>query len=324
MRSSVETRQVPLGNLFFKILGVLIMAPLVGPWLRYVRPYVPDDATLVVLFHLAFNAVMALVCIGFTQPIAGLVERLMPREQANPTDTRPRHLDSSALATPSLAISCAAREALHQADVVETMLQGIHTVIRTADLKLSQDLRKLDDTVDSLYSDIKYYMTKISREALDEKEGRRWTDIMGFTINMEQVGDIIERVLIDIEDKKIKRGLKFSEAGMEEINDLHARLIDNLRLAMSVFLNDNVRDAKRLLEEKTRFRELERDYAAAHLVRLQDRSVASMETSSLHIDLISDFKRINSLLCSVAYPILEQNNALAPSRLRSSSGSKTA
>ena len=324
MRSSVETRQVPLGNLLFKMAGVVIMAPLVGPWLRYVRPYVPDDATLVVLFHLAFNAVMAVACIAFTKPIATLVERLLPPEQVSPTDTRPRHLDNSALATPSLAISCAAREALHQADVVETMLQGIHTVIRTADLKLSQDLRKLDDTVDGLYSDIKYYMTKISREALDEKEGRRWTDIMGFTINMEQVGDIIERVLIDIEDKKIKRGLKFSEAGMEEINDLHARLIDNLRLAMSVFLNDNVRDAKKLLEEKTRFRELERDYAAAHLVRLQDRSVASMETSSLHIDLISDFKRINSLLCSVAYPILEQNNALAPSRLRSSSSGKAA
>ena len=324
MRSSVETRQVPLGNLLFKMAGVVIMAPLVGPWLRYVRPYVPDDATLVVLFHLAFNAVMAVACIAFTKPIATLVERLLPPEQVSPTDTRPRHLDNSALATPSLAISCAAREALHQADVVETMLQGIHTVIRTADLKLSQDLRKLDDTVDGLYSDIKYYMTKISREALDEKEGRRWTDIMGFTINMEQVGDIIERVLIDIEDKKIKRGLKFSEAGMEEINDLHARLIENLRLAMSVFLNDNVRDAKRLMEEKTRFRELERDYAAAHLVRLQDRSVASMETSSLHIDLISDFKRINSLLCSVAYPILEQNNALAPSRLRSSSNSNAA
>jgi len=320
MRSSVETRQVPLGNLIFKFVGVIVMAPLATPWLLYARPHIPSDAALVVLYHLVFNVVMALVCIAFTKPVASLVERLLPREQANPTDTRPRHLDNSALATPSLAISCAAREALHLADVVETMLQGIHTVIRTADLKLSQDLRKLDDTVDGLYSDIKYYMTKISREALDEREGRRWADIMGFTINMEQVGDIIERILIDIEDKKIKRGLKFSEAGMEEINDLHARLLDNLRLAMSVFLNDNVRDAKKLLEEKTRFRELERDYAAAHLVRLQDRSVASMETSSLHIDLISDFKRINSLLCSVAYSVLEHSNALTPKRPHSGSG----
>ena len=198
VRSNVATRQVPLGNLMFKIAGVLLMAPLVGPWLRYVQPHVANDVALVVLFHLAFNTVMGLVCIGFTKPVARLVARLLPVEVANPTDTRPRHLDPSALATPSLAISCAAREALHQADIVETMLQGIHTVIRTDDLKLSQDLRRLDDQVDGLYSAIKYYMTKISRAALDEHEGRRWADIIGFTINMEQIADIIERVLIDI------------------------------------------------------------------------------------------------------------------------------
>ncbi len=44
-------------------------------------------------------------------------------------------------------------------------------------------------------------------------------------------------------------------------------------------------------------------YSATHLDRLSDNTVQSIETSSLHIDLISDLKRINSLLCSVAYPI---------------------
>ena len=133
---------------------------------------------------------------------------------------------------------------------------------------------------------------------------------------MEQIGDIIERVLIDIEDKKIKRGFRFSEAGMQEITELHGRLVDNLRLAMSVFLNGDVRDARRLLEEKVRFRDLERSYAAAHLARLSDRTVPSIETSSLHIDLLSELKRINSLLCSMAYPILEPTGTLAPSRLQ--------
>jgi len=258
---------------------------------------------------------VAVVFIGLTQTVAGWVDKLMPRNTASPLD-RPNHLDPSALSTPSLAISCAAREAMHQADVVETMLRGVLTVIKTNDLKLAEELRKMDDTVDNLYSSIKYYLTKLSRQQLSEEEGRRWTDIISFTINMEQIGDIVERVLIDIEDKKIRKGREFSEAGMAEICELHARLTDNLRLGLSVFLNANVRDAQKLLEEKARFRDLEREYATTHLVRLSDKTVQSMETSSLHIDLISELKRINSHICSIAYPILDSAGALAPSRLR--------
>jgi phosphate:Na+ symporter len=318
-KSAIEVRQVPLGNIVFKVIGVLLIAPFAGLWLRHARPYVADPATLVVLFHLCFNIVVALLFIGLTQPVARMVERWLPKPDRSLVAGRPHHLDSSALATPSLAISCAAREALHQADVVETMLVGMLAVIKNNDLRLAEELRRLDDDVDELYSAIKYYLTKISREALAEEESRRWTDIISFTINMEQVGDIVERILIDIEDKKIKKGRSFSEAGMAEICELHARLIDNLRLGMSVFLNGSVRDAQKLLEEKARFRDLERTYAATHLTRLTGNTVQSIETSSLHIDLISDLKRINSHICSIAYPILDSAGALAPSRLRQQS-----
>jgi phosphate:Na+ symporter len=318
-KSAVEVRQVPLGNFVFKAIGVLLIAPFAGLWLRHVRPYVGDAATLVVVFHLCFNIVVAFVFIGLTRPVARTVEQWLPKLDRSLVAGRPHHLDSSALATPSLAISCAAREALHQADVVETMMVGMLAVIKNNDLRLAEELRRLDDDVDELYSAIKYYLTKISREALGEEESRRWTDIISFTINMEQVGDIVERILIDIEDKKIKKGRSFSEAGMAEICELHARLIDNLRLGMSVFLNGSVRDAQRLLEEKARFRDLERAYAATHLTRLTGNTVQSIETSSLHIDLISDLKRINSHICSIAYPILDSAGALAPSRLRQQS-----
>ena len=315
-RSAVEVRQVPLGNFVFKAIGVLVAAPLASLWLREVRPFVQDAATVVVLFHLSFNVLVALIFIGFTQVVARWVAQWLPRPDKTMVAGRPHHLDPSALATPSLAISCAAREALHQADVVETMMVGMLAVIKNNDLKLAEDLRKLDDHVDELYSAIKYYLTKISREALGEEESRRWTDIISFTINMEQVGDIIERILLDIEDKKIKKGRSFSDAGMAEICELHARLIDNLRLGMSVFLNGSVRDAQKLLEEKARFRDLERAYASTHLNRLTGNTMQSIETSSLHIDLISDLKRINSHICSIAYPILDSAGALAPNRLR--------
>ncbi len=319
LKSPVTVRQVPLGNLLFKVLGILVAAPCIGLWLKYTHGMLGQGpsaaATQVVIFHLAFNCVVAFALICFTGIVARWVEKLLPPTQDSAL-SRPRHLDPSALSTPSLAISCAAREALHQADVVETMLRGTLTVIKDNNIDLAQDLCKLDDTVDELYSAIKYYLTKISREALAEDESRRWTDIISFTINMEQIGDIIERILLDVEDKKIKRGRDFSEAGMAEICELHARLVDNLRLSMSVFLNGNVRDAQKLLEEKARFRDLERAYAATHLDRLADNTTQSIETSSLHLDLISELKRINSHICSIAYPILDTAGALSPTRLR--------
>ena len=312
----VEARQVPMGNLIFKMLGIALMAPLTSLWLQHVPPALNHVTTVVVLFHLMFNLTVGFVFIGLTGMVARVVNYWLPKPVSNNLNGRQRHLDPSALATPSVALSCAVREAMHQSDVVETMLRGVPDVIRNNDRTLAQSLQKLDDTVDELYSDIKYYLTKISRESLSEKEGNRWAEIISFTINMEQIGDIIERVLGDIEKKKIKAGRDFSDAGMAEINELHGHLVDNLRLSMSVFLNGNVQDAKRLLEQKTRFRDMELAYAANHLNRLSDNSLPSIETSSLHLDLISDFKRINSHISSIAYPILDSAGALEPSRLR--------
>ena len=312
-----QARRLPLGNLIFKVSGALIAIPLLPYAHVWLQRTIGEVHQQVVVFHLVFNVALAVVFVGLTGVLARAVDRWLPEPDRDSGD-RPRHLDAVALATPSLAISCAAREALHQADVVETMLRGMLDVIRKNDLELGERLRSKDDTVDELYTAIKFYLTQISREALSEREGRRWADVLSFTINMEQVGDIIERVLLDVEDKKIRKNRSFSEAGMAEICHLHECLLANLRLAMSVFLDGHVRDAQKLLEEKARFRELEHEYAANHIARLQDNTAQSIETSSLHLDLISELKRINSHLCSIAYPILETAGVLAQTRLRKS------
>jgi phosphate:Na+ symporter len=316
--ASPQVRRLPLGNFLFKLAGAALFIFLLPESRVLLQQLVTSVHQQVVLFHLFFNIALAALFIGFTGLVGRTVDRWLPEPVPNAASQRPRHLDPLALSMPSLAISCAAREALHQADIVETMLRGIVPVIRNNDLRLSEDLRKLDDNVDELYTAIKFYLTQISGEALSMEESRRWTDIVSFTINMEQIGDIIERVLQDIEDKKVKKGRSFSEAGMAEIVHLHERLLANLRLAMSVFLDGHVRDAKRLLEEKAHFRDLEHEYAANHIARLRENTAQSIETSSLHLDLISDLKRINSHICGVAYPILESAGALTATRIRQS------
>ncbi|QDL53338.1 Na/Pi cotransporter family protein [Rhodoferax aquaticus] len=304
MSSNTETRQVPMGNLLFKIIGICLLAPFASQWQAHAAPAINDVAMAVVTFHLAFNVMVAVLLIGFTHIVAKWVEYLLPKPEKSRVTGRPNHLDPTALATPALAISCAVREAMHQADTVEIMLMGLLKVIHHGDLNLAKELRHMDDTIDEIYSSIKYYLTQIPREALGANEAQRWADILSFTINMEQIGDILERVIQDVEDKKIKPGRDFSEAGLAEICELHSRLVRNLRLGMSVFLSKDEHEAQHLLIAKANFNVLEREYAATHLTRLSANTVQSIETSSLHLDLISDLKRINSHICSVAYSAL--------------------
>jgi phosphate:Na+ symporter len=315
--ASPAGRRVALGNLFFKVIGCVLAVPLLGPIESGLAWLDPHPQRLVVNFHTAFNVLLALTLIGFTGPVARLAEWLMPDSPAgNDLRARPRHLDPAALDTPALATANAAREVLRIGDIIETMLAGVISVIRTNDGRLARQIKAMDDQVDDLYASIKLYMSQVSREALDDKEGRRWTDIISLTINLEHVGDIVEHIIDNLQQKKISHGRSFSVAGMKEIEDLHGRLMSSLRLGLNVFLNNNVRSAQTLLEQKVVFRDLERVYADTHLNRLAWQTAESIETSSLHLDIINDFKRINSHICSIAYPILEEAGALTRSRLR--------
>ncbi len=315
MRTAGSGRRVVFGNLLFRVAGVLAFSATL-PWVMGLIAQVEPDARRQVLhFHVLFNVVIAVVFLGLTEATARLVEHLMPVAKEKVSQAQPRFLDPAAITTPALALANAARETLRIGDTIEQMLNGVLEVMRTDDAARVNEIIKLDDDVDRLYTAVKLYLTQISREQLDERDSRRWAEIISLTINLEHVGDILERILLDLRDKKIAHRVSFSEAGMQEITELHERLVANLRLGMSVFLNGDVPSAQKLLSEKESFRDLERAYHTTHLGRLADQSVSAMETSSLHLDIISDMRRINSFFCSTAYPILEHAGKLRKSRL---------
>ena len=132
-KSSVEVRQVTVGNMVFKLMGVVLMAPFIDGWIRFVQPHLPATSHSVVLFHLAYNIIISVGFNCLTQWEEHMMTRLLPPLDPAKNPLRPHHLDPSALATPSLAISCAARAALHQAALVEPMLNGLKTVWQTDD-----------------------------------------------------------------------------------------------------------------------------------------------------------------------------------------------
>jgi phosphate:Na+ symporter len=316
--SNPASRRLPVGNLINRVIGVVVVLPFLQPIADAFTRLEPDPARMAADFHTVFNIALALVFIFLLDALAWLLVRLLPEPAKSPDLSTPLYLDETAINTPSVALACAARETLHMGDIVESMLRRAMAALMTNDRKLAAEVSRMDNIVDRLDEAIKLYVTKVTRESLDDRDGRRAMEIIAFSINLEHIGDIIDKNLMELAVKKIKHKYEFSKEGAAELADFHKRIIDNLRLAFSVFINDNVKIARTLIEEKTQLRTAELACADSHLARLREGRPESIETSSLHLDVLRDLKRIHSHICSVAYPVLEATGELQPNRLRDS------
>ena len=301
-------RQVALGSLLYKLIGLLLMIPVLDPFVHWLDSLDFSPQEMVIGFHLLYNTTRCLILLPSVGPMARLCAWLLPeRPEVNGT-AKPRHLDPTALATPSLALANAARETLRMGDLIDNMLDATRDVLHGKQTALTQEMRRLTDDVEALYSAIKLYLAQMPREDLGDQDSRRWAEIIELAINLKLASDLIERMLRKIQQQKTSQRRSFSEDGLEELAGLQGQLIANLRLGLSVFLSGDKESARQLLREKRRFRAQERRLAHAHVSRLQRKIVQSIETSSLHLELIADMKRLNSLFCGSAYVVLETSD----------------
>jgi phosphate:Na+ symporter len=208
--------------------------------------------------------------------------------------TKPRYLDEAALDTPSLALADASRETLRKGDLVETMLRQVMTGMMTNDRASVAQVSRMDNTVDALDGAIRLYLTNLTRGSPDDREGKRAMEIISFAINLEHIGDVIDKNLSELATKKIKRRLQFSPEGAEELSAFHRRITDSLRTAFGIFMSGNADEARKLLAEKAALRNAELAATEKHLDRLRDGRPESVETTSLHLDVLRDLRRIHS------------------------------
>jgi len=303
--SNAAGKRVALGSLLFKFIGSLLVLPFIDVLAEWLTKLPISDEELVIFFHVFYNLIRCIIMVPFAEPMAALCRRLIHEEPENDLRLKPKHLDTSALDTPALALANAARETLRMGDVLEQMLATFGKVVH-GEMRQDREIRKLDDDVDVLYTAIKLYLARMPKEDLPEEDSRRWAEIIEMALNLEQSGDILERMSGDVADKSLSARRAFSVEGMQELDAQLELLTNNLRLSLSVFLSRDLTSAKRLRRSKHRFRISNRRFSHAHVDRLHQHNVQSIETSSLHLGLLGDMKRLNSLFCAVAYSVLDQ------------------
>jgi phosphate:Na+ symporter len=315
LNDTPEAKRVPLGNLLFRVIGVVAVLPLIPLIQPYVAMIEKESARQALNFHTAFNLALALGFIGLTGPVARLTGRFLPDRDLADAPGKPRYLSQGSSDQPVIALANATREALRMGDLVGQMLRQSLAVFRTDDRRLIRQVSELDSEIDRLNEAIKLYLTELSRELMDPADQKRVVDLITFITNLEHIGDIIDKNLMELAAKKVKYQLKFSPEGTKELDEIHERLTKNLELAMNVFVTGDAKLARTLIEEKEAFRRLERKAAESHLERLKSGRIESIQTSGLHLDILRDLKRINSHLSGVAHPILEASGELSPTRL---------
>ena len=304
--TTAEAKRVAMAHIAFKLLGVALVLPFIGPFSHLIAMTAADPARQVANAHTLFNIGMSLVFLPFATVAARAIEALVPDDQPGDNPFRTRYVDDRALDQPALALGQATREALRMADVVQGMLRDVVPVFRTDNLELIEDVERRDDQADFLEREIKLFLARLGREAMGTDSSRREIALISFIGNLENMGDIIDKNLMELARKKLYLGRRFSDAGWLEILEYHGMVSKNLESAIAAVAAGDRALAQNVLDQRPVMRQRERELRESHLGRLRAGLAESLDTSEIHLDILTNLKRISSHVSALAIPILEE------------------
>ena len=302
--ASVGGKRVAWAHILIKIAGVVLFLPLIRPFAELVTYLSGDDISRQIAnAHTLFNIGLAVVFIPFTRQIAAGVTKLVKEKEATGA-FRPLHLDQRSLDTPVLALANVEREVQRMAELVEQLLIRSIEPLETDNLDLIGELVDEDQKIDLLNKQCKLYLAGIRPHDLTMEQVKREYELIEFASDLEVIGDILTKNVMYLAQKRIRKGYAFSKAGKEEINTLHSRTVEHYSLALAVFTSRDPQLATRCIEGKRELRALTVRLRHEHIKRLHDAVPQSVETTSLHMDLLDCYARVNSIITRMAYRLL--------------------
>ena len=304
--SSPEAKRVAVAHIAFKLGGVALVYPFIDPFARLIAGSASDLARQIANAHTFFNVGISLIFLPFVPWAARAITALVPDRPAEEHPYQTRYLDARFLDQPALALGQATREALRMADVVQGMLRDTAVVFRTDSQELLEEIERRDDQVDHFEREIKLYLTRLTPETMSPDLTKKSIALLSFIMNLENIGDIIDKNLMELARKKLYQARRFSEAGQFELTEFHALVSKNLERAIAAFASGDRGLAQEVLDHRAIIRQRERELRQSHIQRLHAGLAESLETSEIHLDVLTNLKRINSHVTALAFPIVEE------------------
>jgi len=301
---AVVGRQVAWAHCIHKVLMVLFfyfLTPYAADWITTDIP-----ARDVANAHLMFNVVGAMLFFPLIKQGAALIEKFItpaPHEK----EFSVKYLDRVNFESPSVVLAHAERECLRMADIVNSMIRDSLLILKNENQDLVEDLRARDNKVDLLNREISLFITKY----MDNTDGtlhRQMVRLFGYASDLESAADVIDNSILELARKKHSLKVEFSEAGWKELENLYEAVMEVASLSVSCFQLQSKDLAAKVVFKKRVIRKMEKTMREAHISRLVEGRKETINTSSIHLDVLSDYRRVVGLLANHVYVFLRDSD----------------
>jgi len=302
-----EAVRVATTHVLFKVVGVMIMLPFIGPFAKlviYISPSPAEGLTgleaaasvlprQVANAHTLFNIGIGFLFLPFVTQFARLIYRIVPDKPVEEVEElRPKYLNEMLFNAPSLALDAVQHELKRMGKRVDLMNTAMMPAVLTGNKESLQKVREMDEEVDILYKHIVNFLAKVSQLQLNEYKTDKMVKLMGAVNDLENIGDLIEVNMMDLGQKRIEKGIKISAATQKVINTLHVVVSDALKAAVRAVVEDDKAYAMRVISMKADMNRLVEKAGLHQAERLVSEDSGKFEAYSVEMDIIEKLKRI--------------------------------
>jgi phosphate:Na+ symporter len=308
-----EAKRSAYIHILFQLIGavggfVLRCIPFQGErlyiwWLKWFCLHVLGTDSLARQIAMGFtfmpviNHIIIFPCLGL---VLKLFNKVFPEREAE-KPFGPVYIKEKLIAkSVELSLLMTKKEIMRSADLIQKMILEMKAAFRSKDTKAIDTVAELDSKVDTLHSHIIPFLAKLSQEELTEKESELCMNYMYIQNELESIGDVIDKNIMSLATKKIDQNLIFSDEGFHELEHLIYRVNRNFEHLTLALKNEDADEAKMVLDFHSHKKKEEEKYKEMHIQRLSRGQSESIATSSVHLDLITYFSRINAHIAYIA------------------------
>jgi phosphate:Na+ symporter len=305
MRSNDRGQQAAISHLLLKTAGAFLFFPFLAHFEKIVLLSGNDICRQIANAHFIFNGILAILFLPTISFGARLIKKIFPLKP-EPEAFRAKYLDPQVLSTPAFAFGQAKREVIRMAGIVQDMLEKTIIIFKQDAPQIIGEIEDLEDRTDILYKDIKNYLIEVSQQPISQDQAAQQLELIILISDLEHIADVVEKSIVPLAKVNLEKKLSFSKEGLQEITDFHKRVVQNFQLTISAFTNRDLALCHKVIRTKDQLLELELQLRERHLARLRQGVKETIDTSAIHLELLSFLRRINSFISNIAYPILQK------------------